>query len=139
MARATINLNELPAFFESMQKNLVSGEKIGELALAGLTALERVNPVDTGYSRGNWYVTAHAPSEDEGKNSRGDAGGIADVQRSFKSGDDFDIYITNNVRYAIYLEYGHSQQAPNGMLTPATSRIIDWIQTNFRPIDEENL
>ena len=139
MARSTINLNELPAFFESMKENLVSGEKIGELALAGLTALERVNPIDTGYSRGNWYVTAHAPSEDEGKNSRGDAGGIADVQRSFKSGDDFDIYITNNVRYAIYLEYGHSQQAPNGMLTPATARIIDWIQTNFRPIDEENL
>jgi hypothetical protein len=71
-----------------------------------------------GRFRGSWTVTIGAPSTVEP--GRIDPHGSETIEAAkaalsgFKSGP--SIYITSNVPYAVPLEYGHSSQAPNGMV-----------------------
>ena len=59
--------------------------------LHSLTAMR--TPIDTGQARRGWA----APEMTE-------------------SGDRLEVFITNEVEYIVALEFGHSQQAPTGML-----------------------
>ena len=73
-----------------------------------------------GRFRGNWQVTIGVPSEGE-TGIIDPSGAIAkqaanDVIMSFKVGVAKYIYFCNNVPYAMPLEYGHSTQAPEGMV-----------------------
>ena len=63
----------------------------------GLSRVSRRNPVDTGNSRSRWRKTA--------------------------SGD--YIYVTNDAPYIRALEYGHSAQAPNGMVRRTMAEMPD--------------
>lgn len=64
-----------------------------------------------GNSRNNWHVTVGAPFV--GEDATGTAAKIlAAIPRQAGS----VVYLTNNVDYIQRLEYGHSQQAPNGMV-----------------------
>jgi hypothetical protein len=86
-----------------------------------LTVFQRVimkSPVDTGRFRGNWQVAIGTmPS---GVLAGVDKSGGATIQRvaatalNMKAGE--VIYLMNNLAYARALEYGHSKQAPNGMV-----------------------
>lgn len=73
-------------------------------------------PVDTGRARGNWNVKTGGvdPSVDEERKT---------TAPLIKSEDEIQlpvneqaIYISNNLPYIKALEYGHSKQAPNGMV-----------------------
>lgn len=81
--------------------------------------LIKATPVDTGRLRGNWQSTIGTPAS--GTLEVLDKSGEDAIKRAqetitkMKAGDVF--YLTNNLPYAIPIEYGHSQaQAPNGML-----------------------
>ncbi|WP_053137554.1 hypothetical protein [Pseudomonas sp. CMR5c] len=78
----------------------------------------RLSPVDTGRFKGNWQFTVDAPAtasldnyDKEGHDTV--ARLVADVQHlTFGQ----TAYLVNNLVYSIPLEYGHSSQAPTGML-----------------------
>jgi hypothetical protein len=74
-------------------------------------------PVLTGRARGNWIATINYPSayavldeDPEGANTIAKASGTA----GDAPGNVF--YLVNNVPYARALEFGHSRQAPQGMV-----------------------
>ena len=76
------------------------------------------SPVDTGRFRGHW--TAGVNNVPSGLTGRLDKTGSATVAAiagavgGVKAGD--RIYLANNLPYAVRLEYGHSKQAPAGMV-----------------------
>lgn len=71
-----------------------------------------------GRFRGNWQISSSVPAE--GTVERIDASGMDTINTEgaklteFKAG--LPIYLVNNLPYAIPLEYGHSTQAPAGMV-----------------------
>lgn len=77
-------------------------------------------PIDTGFAKASVRaslskmpsVTGETPQE--GKRYSYDSSGITLVIKNAKLGD--VIYIGWTANYAIFLEYGHSQQAPTGFL-----------------------
>lgn len=75
-------------------------------------------PVDTGRARANWQVAIG--SIPAGTLELNDKSGTATISRvtaatlALKAGD--LIYLVNNLEYARPLEYGHSKQAPAGMV-----------------------
>ena len=76
------------------------------------------SPVDTGRFKGNWQVAIG--SIPAGTLSINDKSGTATIAKvtaealNMKAGD--VIYLVNNLPYARALEYGHSKQAPAGMV-----------------------
>lgn len=82
------------------------------------------SPVDTGRFRMNWQTTDDAPAggildTDDTSGSRAISRATQFVQGSVKW-DQF--HLTNNLPYAERLEYGWSQQAPQGMVRVTVSR-----------------
>lgn len=76
------------------------------------------SPVDTGRFRGNWQVSIGAiPSGTVELNDKTGQATISSVQAevlNLKAGE--IIFLVNNSSYSLPLEYGHSSQAPNGMV-----------------------
>jgi hypothetical protein len=76
------------------------------------------SPVDTGRFKGNWQVQIGAVPG--GTLKLDDKDGTATIARvtaetlKLKAGE--VIYLVNNLEYARALEYGHSKQAPSGMV-----------------------
>lgn len=89
--------------------------------------IERRTPVDTGRLRASWAVSDTEPSSftpPVGANGRGP------VQATFR--DPFDIsFITSNLPYTLRVEFGHSQQAPNGMVRISLAEMITELETTF--------
>lgn len=75
-------------------------------------------PVDTGRARGNWQPTIDSPSLTWTENTdKSGSGSIANtVLTAAGVGRDQALFLTNNLPYIGRLEYGHSQQAPTGMV-----------------------
>lgn len=76
---------------ENFKKHIAqqSEQQLGELGLYALSRIQLLTPVDTGRARGGWR---------------------------FARDGRYTMRVFNNVHYIIYLEYGHSQQAPHGMV-----------------------
>lgn len=76
------------------------------------------SPVDTGRFKGNWQVAIG--SIPAGVLEVNDKDGTATISRvtaeamNLRAGE--TIYLVNNLDYARALEYGHSKQAPAGMV-----------------------
>lgn len=87
-------------------------------------------PVDTGYSRRNWQVSANTPLEGTiGEQPKKGQSAVleplyapdgANTALPLAKGD-LDVWIVNNVVYAEALENGHSKQAPNGCVRIAVA------------------
>lgn len=82
------------------------------------TTVIRLSPVDTGRFRGNWQFTVDAPASASLDNYDPDghdtiAQLVAEAQH-LSYGQ--TAYLVNNLIYSIPLEYGHSGQAPAGMV-----------------------
>lgn len=78
--------------------------------------LTKITPVATGLAEGNWNLSVGRP--DRTVTELGSDGGVmANPPPTLRQGDGKKpIYITNSLYYIIYLEGGHSKQAPNGMV-----------------------
>jgi hypothetical protein len=98
-----------------------ANEVVRKTALGLLANVVESSPVDTGRFRGNWQVGIGArPSgttETEDKDGSGVVTAAASELASVKLGD--TVYLTNNLPYARRLEFGHSAQAPRGMVRVA--------------------
>jgi len=113
----------------------LTGEMIQELCL---TIAQNIvvggqfspgTPVDTGYARSSWFVVVNDATGESAVVGVNDRGVQAMDQISLtllgvKSGD--IVYLLTNTVYMRRLEYGHSQQAPAGMvrLTMAAGNLI---------------
>lgn len=91
---------------------------IRKVSLDLFTRVVLKSPVDTGRFRGNWQVAIGAIPD--GTLELFDKDGTATLSRvqadvlKLKAGD--VITLANNLPYSIALEYGHSKQAPQGMV-----------------------
>lgn len=89
-----------------------------------------------GRFRGNWQIGLDdLPGEETGKIDKSGVSTMnagAAVLRRFKVGTTSTIYIVNNVPYAVPLEYGHSKQAPQGMVRLAVMEFTDAMNEALR-------
>ncbi|WP_273860938.1 HK97 gp10 family phage protein [Pseudomonas sp. LA5] len=81
-------------------------------------SLINLSPVDTGRFKANWQFTTGAPANSSliATDKEGDET-IAKLIAAVNALEPGQVaYIVNTLIYAIPLEYGHSQMAPNGMV-----------------------
>lgn len=86
------------------------------IATEALDRVKRRTPVDTGNAKNNWLVSIGA-ADGSIKELPGNftAENIAALA-AYPDGAYPVIYLQNNLPYAVKLEYGHSKQAPAGMV-----------------------
>jgi hypothetical protein len=93
------------------------GEKVVRGTLLSLSsAVIKDTPFVSGRLRSNWIPSINAPKLTEA-GITSEANKISEVSStvaSFKFGDIF--YLTNNLPYAVPIEFGHSKRFPEGML-----------------------
>lgn len=87
-------------------------------------SLIRMSPVDTGRFRGNWHlsidVVENVTFDDADPSGQEAIAALVSSVSDFTAGQ--AAYIINNLPYAIPLEYGHSTQAPKGMVRVTLAR-----------------
>lgn len=99
-------------------------------------SLIRMSPVDTGRFRGNWQFSISTPASGTiaqvDPNGAATSAQIADGSIAFKAGE--TAFIVNNLPYSIPLEFGHSDQAPAGMVRVTVARfqqiVLEAIRNN---------
>ena len=106
-------MSDIDTAFANLQ---LFGEKIVRGTLLGMTSkIITRSPVDTGRFRNNWIPSFGAPADGTVSNASGNpASNAAQAINQWQVGQTF--YLTNNLPYSVRLEYGHSDQAPQGML-----------------------
>lgn len=95
------------------------------------------SPVDTGRFKGNWMLgvgsvnTLTLPdiTDKDGGDTLEKIGQALDSVRAGQT-----LYLTNSLPYAIPLEYGHSGQAPNGMVRLTVREYITYIENAVRQL-----
>ena len=96
-----------------LEKDIVKRiEKVPRAAaiIMGNRVIKR-SPVDTGRFKGNWFTWINEESE----------GALLPVTKILQLGD--TLGFTNNLPYSLPLEFGHSDQAPSGMVRVS---VADW-------------
>ncbi|RON88436.1 hypothetical protein BK668_15880 [Pseudomonas fluorescens] len=94
----------------------------------------RLSPVDTGRFKGNWQFTIGSPSN-QSLDTADKAGHetIAALVAQVSSLEAGKIaYIVNNLVYGVPLEYGHSAQAPAGMVQITLARFQQIVEEAIR-------
>lgn len=114
----------------------IEGELRDVIIYIGVEALDRIKrktPVDTGHAQNNWIVTIGGPDTTD-KTSAAPIGGAtspdvfasanAAILASYPDDGTFPvIYLQNNLPYILALEYGHSAQAPAGMVAMTVAEL----------------
>lgn len=98
------------------------------------TSVIRLSPVDTGRFKGNWQFTVGAPSNQsidtfDKAGHETIAALVAEVSK-LEAGQ--VAYIVNNLVYGVPLEYGHSDQAPAGMVQITLARFQQIVEEAIR-------
>ncbi|GAA4652080.1 hypothetical protein GCM10023116_43640 [Kistimonas scapharcae] len=105
--------------------------KAGEVRKAATIELFRGvimdTPVDEGRARGNWQATTENPATGQLDIYDEDGRGTVAVATSVVtgSGDDQTLWLSNNLPYILGLEYGRSDQAPQGMVRRNMARVAN--------------
>lgn len=90
-------------------------ETTQQIALDGYNGVVVRTPVDTGFARNSWFVDL---GDGASRESNGGTSSAAEDAATIKSAPAFTpITIANGAEYIGVLENGHSQQAPNGMVS----------------------
>lgn len=81
------------------------------------------NPVDTGYSRYNWFfgvdsTNAILPMIDGAENYP-----EPDIQEAARTPNRFTYFLNNNLPYIVFLEAGSSNQQPTGFIANTLQRV----------------
>lgn len=78
-------------------------------------------PVDTGFARGSWYPAINGqPTSDMASTTDAVSRAQNDLSKGH-AGDTFELW--TNTAYMPALEYGHSKQAPRGMVRTTLSSV----------------
>jgi hypothetical protein len=109
------------AFMRTMANEIITGGSFGP-----------GTPVDTGNARGSWVFGVGKPPEDAGNTA---ASGVSNAISTAPVGQPW--VLANHVRYIRALEYGHSGQAPQGMVRVVVRKsklILDLVSKMVRAI-----
>lgn len=98
------------------------GKTIRGTTLALLSAIVKDTPVDTGRLRGNWDTTLNQESSFRNEAIKDPSGAVAISKSStalskYKPGD--EIYLTNNLEYAVVIEDGDDKRRGHHMVERA--------------------
>ncbi|HML75425.1 MAG TPA: hypothetical protein PKB02_13130 [Anaerohalosphaeraceae bacterium] len=117
--------NKMPAEVVRVQKSLV---------LQALRSIVSMTPVDTGRARGNWLVTIGGPA-------------VASIDALDKIGQDTInkglaqianlppyqvVWISNNVDYIEFLEYGTESRPPIGMVATTVNNLRTMMRASLK-------
>lgn len=113
---------DVSKFVEKAKKN---PEKVmRQVSIKLFSAIIKASPVDTGRFRMNWMASGGTPAsgttdatDKSGNTATGNATSFV-----LKASDWREFTLANNLLYAQRLEYGWSQQAPQGMVRTNVSR-----------------
>ena len=113
---------DVSKFVEKAKKN--PEEVMRQVSIKLFSSIIKASPVDTGRFRMNWMVSGGIPSSGT-TDATDKSGNIATGNATsfvLKAADWREFTLTNNLPYAQRLEYGWSQQAPQGMVRVNVSR-----------------
>lgn len=108
------------------------------------TDLVRRSTVDTGRYRGNWQVTANSPplyalNQYDKHGDKTIAEGKRAIFAIMRGGGAVrSIYFSNMLIYANALEYGHSKQAPAGVLGIVAAKLRTYIAEAIKESRKKN-
>ena len=107
---------DIKNFVEKAKKNPETVAR--QVSFKLFSAVIKASPVDTGRFRMNWQTAgAVAPSGIIDGTDKGGAAAIGDAASYIFAASDWNEFtLTNNLPYAERLEYGWSNQAPNGFV-----------------------
>lgn len=113
---------DVSKFVEKAKKN---PEKVmRQVSIKLFSAIIKASPVDTGRFRMNWMASGGIPAS--GVTDATDKSGNIAIRNAtsfvLKAADWREFTLTNNLPYAQRLEYGWSQQAPQGFVRVNVSR-----------------
>jgi hypothetical protein len=98
---------------------------VRKITLDLYTKVIMATPVDTGRARGGWTASTGQPDLTDTQHAdRSGAATVSNMTGRLSSTPviGMKIYLTNNVGYIRYLEYGSSMQAPQGMVRIAATQ-----------------
>ena len=105
-----------PSFFSGVVKDELS-KRVRVIAMAMLNEIVLRSPVDTGRFRGNNIISVGAPVYTSTVNV--DPTGAETINQGLSAMTGLEpftqVFIQNNLPYAVPLEDGHSKQAPAGI------------------------
>lgn len=113
---------DVSKFVEKAKKN---PEKVmRQVSIKLFSAIIKASPVDTGRFRMNWMASGGtpAPGITDATDKSGDKATGNATSFVLSASDWREFTLTNNLPYAQRLEYGWSQQAPQGMVRTNVSR-----------------
>ena len=104
---------------------------VKKIAFEAFSRVISRSPVDTGRFRANWGVTVGSPWTGTVDVYDQDGRGTAKLAQDqvVKWNAQGSIFLSNNLVYALPLEYGHSGQAPSGMVRVTVAEIQAWAQS----------
>lgn len=113
---------DVSKFVEKAKKNPETVMR--QVSIKLFSAIINASPVDTGRFRMNWMASGGTPAsgttdttDKSGNTATGNATSFV-----LKAADWHEFTLTNNLPYAQRLEYGWSQQAPQGFVRTNVSR-----------------
>jgi hypothetical protein len=137
---AKTNIREFQADLERFSKQLKVDLEviIRKIAIDLLTKIVLRTPVDTGRARASWNLSAGEPDEstapDGVRLSASTAAALAlSTRKNVQNAKPFSelIWITNGLPYILALEYGHSRQAPAGMVEVSIAELEAELQAEI--------
>lgn len=113
---------DIKNFVEKAKKNPETVAR--QVSFKLFSAVIKASPVDTGRFRMNWQTAgAVAPNGVIDGTDKGGAAAIGDAASYIFAASDWNEFtLTNNLPYAERLEYGWSNQAPQGMVRVNVAR-----------------
>lgn len=105
-------------------------------ALDLFSLIVQATPVDKGVLRNNWFVSLDAPSSSVTEAPGDEATALLRLRSGVnKAKAENDIYLTNNLPYAIPIEFdGHSAQAPGGVVRQNTAKWSQIVASNVKKV-----
>jgi len=99
-------------------------DQMQRVVVVSLQGIMSRTPVDTGRCRANWNVQAGKPNLSTSMDTdEGSAASRGNSEARAVSLKDKDVYISNNLPYAMKLEYGWSAQATHGMVRVTAAEV----------------
>lgn len=109
-------------------EQLVRGTK-----LKLFSAVVNDTPVDTGRLRGNWQASLDKPALHTIDRPRTDAEVMQEIEGGLGDAGQTS-YLTNNLPYAVPIEYGHSKKAQAGMVRRNVARFQRLVKEELRKL-----
>jgi len=126
--------SDLKKFAEQIDVDV--GKVVRRVALDLYAKITMRTPVDTGRARASWGIDVGRPSNYVAGERLGGSENITQMAKlravTDKRLGETTIWLFNNLPYIVPLEYGHSGQAPNGMVRISVAEVEAELESMLR-------